>query len=73
MKSVKYKVIRLNTPEGDNTHQLVYETETKLTNQTGGFNYGIKHRGTYRECLNMKKELENENPKRNDFRLFNET
>ena len=58
MKSVKYKVIRLNEPEGQITHQLVYESMTK-NGESGGFGYGIRHRGTYRECLELKKEIEN--------------
>lgn len=58
MKSVKYKVIRLNEPEGDITHQLVYESKTKR-GESGGFGCGIRHRGTYRECLERKRELEN--------------
>ena len=58
MKSAKYKVIRLNEPEGDITHQLVYESKTKNV-ESGGFGCGIRHRGTYRECLELKKEIEN--------------
>ena len=58
MKSAKYKVIRLNEPEGQITHQLVYESMTK-NGESGGFGCGIRHRGTYRECLELKKEIEN--------------
>ena len=58
MKSVKYKVIRLNESEGQITHQLVYESMTK-NGENGGFGCGIRHRGTYRECLDLKKEIEN--------------
>ena len=59
MKSVKYKVIRLNEPEGDITHQLVYESKTK-NGESGGFGCGIRHRGTYRECLERKRKIEYE-------------
>ena len=58
MRLVKYKVIRLNEPEGQITHQLVYESKTK-NGESGGFGCGIRHRGTYRECLERKRELEN--------------
>ena len=58
MRLVKYKVIRLNEPEGQITHQLVYESKTK-NGENGGFGCGIRHRGTYRECLELKKEIEN--------------
>lgn len=68
MKLEKYKVIRLNNPEGEITHQLVYESASKHK-ESGGFGYGIKHRGTYRECLKMKKEIENENTKDDYSRL----
>ena len=59
MRLEKYKVIRLNNPEGEITHQLVYESASKHK-ESGGFGYGIKHRGTYRECLKIKKEIEDE-------------
>lgn len=60
MKLVKYKVIRLNEPVGNNTHQLVYESISKHK-QSGGCGYGIKHIGTFKECQKIKKEIENEN------------
>lgn len=59
MKLVFYRVERLQEPEGDNTHQVVYESMTK-NKFAGGFNYGIRFRGTYKECLRRKRELENE-------------
>lgn len=58
MKLVKYKVVRLLEPEGDNTHQLIYESVSK-NKDTGGYGYGVRYRGTYRECLERKKEYEN--------------
>lgn len=58
MKLAKYKVVKLNEPEGNITHQLVYETASK-NKESGGFGCGIRHRGTYRECLERKRELEN--------------
>ena len=57
MKLVHYKVERLIDPEGDNTHKLTYESISK-NKQSGGFNYGILLKGTYRECLEMKERLE---------------
>ena len=57
MKLEKYKVERLENPEGNITHKLVYESISK-NKGSGGFGYGIRHKGTYRECLEMKKEIE---------------
>lgn len=57
MKLEKYKVERLEVPEGNITHKLVYESISK-NKGSGGFGYGIRHKGTYRECLEIKKEIE---------------
>ena len=59
MKWEKYSIERLDEPEGTITHKLVYESMTK-NNNSGGFGYGIRFRGTYKECLEKKKEIENE-------------
>lgn len=60
MRLVKYKVSRLNEPEESITHQVIYETITK-NNGTGGFGYGMVFKGSYKQCIKRKKELENEN------------
>ena len=59
MRSVKYSVSRLREPEGNITHKLVYETISK-NEGTGGFGYGIKFRGSYKQCIERKRKLENE-------------
>lgn len=59
MKLAKYSIERLVQPEGNITHKLVYESMTK-NNSSGGFGFGIRYRGTYKECLEKKKEIENE-------------
>lgn len=59
MRSVKYRVSRLKEPEGDITHQVIYETISK-NYETGGFGYGIKFRGSYKKCIERKRKLENE-------------
>lgn len=56
MKLVKYKVVKLQEPIGASTHKLEFESVSKHK-QSGGFNYGIKCIGTYRECLEEKKRL----------------
>lgn len=59
MKLVKYKIERLIEPEGNITHKLVYESISKNKN-SGGFGYGVRHKGTYKECLERKREIEYE-------------
>lgn len=69
MRSVKYSVSRLREPEGDKTHQVIYETISK-NEGTGGFGYGSKFRGSYKQCIERKKELENVS-KRRSTRISN--
>lgn len=59
MKLAKYRVTRLNEPEGNITHQLVYETISK-NKDSGGYGLGIRYRGSYKECIERKREIENE-------------
>lgn len=68
MRSVKYRVSRLNEPEGSITHQVIYETISKNF-ESGGFGYGIKFRGSYKQCIERKRELENENTKTRSARV----
>jgi len=58
MKLERYSIERLDEPEGSITHKLVYESSSKNKN-CGGFGCGIRYRGTYKECLEKKKEIEN--------------
>lgn len=62
MKSASYRIERLLEPEGDITHHLVCESSSKHK-QSGGFGCREIIRGTYKECLERKKEIENENAK----------
>ncbi len=57
MKLAKYRVTRLNEPEGNITHQLVYETISK-NKDSGGYGLGIRYRGSYKECIERKREIE---------------
>ena len=59
MKLVKYKVEKLIEPDGDITHHVTYESISKHK-QSGGYGDGEVTRGTYQECLKMKKVLEDE-------------
>ena len=59
MKLVKYKIERLIEPIGNTTHKLVYESISK-NRQSGGFGCGVRHKGTYKECLERKREIEYE-------------
>ena len=58
MKLVKYKIEKLVEQEGQKTHKLVYESTSK-NKDSGGYGYGIRCKGTYRECLEMKRSIEN--------------
>lgn len=72
MKLVHYRVERLLNPKGEKTHQLIYESISK-NKQSGGYGMGIVHKGTFRECHDLKKEIENENTKDEFIRAFRET
>ena len=74
MKLAKYRVTRLNEPVGDKTHQLVYETQTiNKLRQSGGYGMGIVMIGTFKECHEKKREIENENTKRISIELLGNT
>ena len=59
MRSAKYKVIKLDTPEGNITHKLEFESMSK-NKQSGGYNCGVLFKGTCKECRLKKQEYENE-------------
>ena len=59
MRSVKYKIVKLDTPDGRITHKLEYESVSKLSKNSGGYNCGVLFRGTYKECKKRKDEYAN--------------
>lgn len=59
MKLVKYRVKKLDTPDGRITHKLEYESASKLSKNSGGYNCGVLYRGSWKECHKKKKEYEN--------------
>lgn len=69
MKLVHYRVERLNNPDGEKTHQLIYESISK-NKSSGGYGMGIVHKGSFRECHDIKKEIEDKNERKN-FELLN--
>lgn len=53
---VKYIVIPSNEPNDEGTHIVLRESHTKY-----GHSYGRVFKGTKQECVEKKKELEEEN------------
>lgn len=53
MIDVKYKVERSNYPEDNKTHLVV-----RYSVSSHGYNIQRVFKGTYKECVNKKKELE---------------
>lgn len=52
----KYKVVKLNEPDGRITHKLELESMTKHGKDSGGYNYSVLFKGTWKECHQKKKE-----------------
>lgn len=69
MRLVHYRVVKLDTPEGNKTHQLEFESISK-NGQSGGYNCGVLFKGTWKECHKKKKEYMNENTKGTNIELF---
>lgn len=59
MRLVKYKIVKLETPTENKTHQLEFESMSKLSKNSGGYNCGVLFRGTYKECRKKKEEYAN--------------
>lgn len=72
MRLVHYRVERLLNPDGDDTHQLVYESISK-NKQSGGYGMGIVMTGSFKECHEKKREIENENTKRISIEILGNT
>ena len=53
----KYKIERLEKPEGKITHKLEFESYTQHES-SGGFNCGVLFKGTYKECRLKKREYQ---------------
>lgn len=65
-RKVNLRVEKSLYPEGENTHILVLESSTEH-----GWNFEGIFKGTKKECIEKKKELEENNePKRKNFRIF---
>jgi len=53
---LKYKIVQSNEPDDEGTHIILMESHTKH-----GYNSGRIFKGTKQECVEKKKELEEEN------------
>ena len=54
----KYRIVKLEEPEGKITHKLEFESFTKHSKDSGGYNCGVLFKGSYKECKLRKKEYE---------------
>lgn len=54
----KYRIVKLEEPEGRITHKLEFESFTKHSKDSGGYNCGVLFKGSYKECKLRKKEYE---------------
>jgi hypothetical protein len=55
MREIKYKIIRLDKPNGKITHRLEMESMTR-NKESGGWNFKTLFYGSWKECHLRKKE-----------------